>query len=130
MRLGGAIAALAVMAAADAEVDIAGETSLQARWYPQSPAFPGQRSSTAGLVVEPTLYGEIGQGTSFTLSPLYRYDSADSRRTHADVREAYLLTYGDWGENSWELRLGLDRVFWGVAELHNLVDIVNQLDLI
>ena len=130
MRLAGAIASLAVMAAAGAEVDIAGETSLQARWYPQSPAFAGQRSSTAGLVVEPTLYRDVGQKTSFTLTPLYRYDSADSRRTHADIREAYLLTYGDWGENSWELRLGLDRVFWGVAELHNLVDIVNQLDLI
>ena len=130
MRLGGAMAALAVMASADAEVDIAGEASLQARWYPQSPAFPGQRSSTGGLVVEPTLYGEIGQEVSFTVTPLYRYDSADPRRTHADMREAYLLTYGDWGENSWELRLGLDRVFWGVAELHNLVDIVNQLDLI
>jgi len=130
MRLGGAIAALAVMATADAEVDIAGETSLQARWYPQSPAFPGQRSSTAGLVVEPTLYADIGQTASFTLTALYRYDSADSRRSHADVREAYLLMHGDWGENFWELRLGLDRVFWGVAELHNLVDIVNQLDLI
>ena len=29
-----------------------------------------------------------------------------------------------------ELRLGFDRVFWGVAELHNLVDIVNQVDLV
>ena len=43
---------------------------------------------------------------------------------------AYFLTYGDWGESAWELRLGVDRVFWGVAELNNLVDIVNQLDLV
>lgn len=130
MRLGGAVLALAAMAAAHADVDIAGEASLQGRWYPQSPAFPGQRSSTMGLVVEPTFFADIGRTTSFTLTPLYRYDSADSRRTHGDVREAYLLMHGDWGENFWELRLGLDRVFWGVAELHNLVDIVNQLDLV
>ena len=133
MRLSGAIAALALLAAAGAQaqaLDFSGDLSAQARWYPQSPAFPGQRSSTAGMVVEPTLYGEIAQTTSFTLTPLYRYDSADSQRTHADVREAYLLMYGDWGENSWELRVGLDRVFWGVAELHNLVDVVNQLDLV
>ena len=132
MRLGGVIAALAIAAAGAAAqtLDLSGEAGLQARWYPQSPAFPDQRSHTGGLVVEPTLYGHIGQTTSFTVTPLYRYDSADSRRTHADVREAYLLMYGDWAENSWELRLGLDRVFWGVAELHNLVDIVNQLDLI
>ena len=133
MRFGGTIAALAIMAAAGTGAqtfDFSGEASLQARWYPQSPAFPGQRSSTGGVVVEPTLYADIAPTTSFTVTALYRYDSADAKRTHADVREAYLLTYGAWGENSWELRLGLDRVFWGVAELHNLVDIVNQLDLV
>ena len=134
MQFAGTMAAFVLMAvAAVAEVkalDFFGDLSLQARWYPQSPTFPGQRSNTGGLVFEPTLYGEVAQQTSFTLTPLYRYDSADSRRTHADLREAYLLTHGAWGENSWELRLGLDRVFWGVAEVHNLVDIVNQLDLI
>ena len=131
MRLGIAIAALATLAAASTAaqtLDFSGEASFQARWYPQSPAFQDQRSSTGGVVVEPTLYGDIAQSTSFTATALYRYDSADSNRTHADVREAYLLTYGEWGANSWELRLGLDRVFWGVAELHNLVDVVNQLD--
>ena len=131
--VGCAIAALVLMGAAIAEaqtLDWRGDASFQARWYPQSPAFPGQRSATAGLVVEPTLYAETAQGTSFTLTPLYRYDSADSERTHGDLREAYLLMFGEWGENAWELRLGLDRVFWGVAELHNLVDIVNQLDLV
>lgn len=133
MRLAGAVAALALVAAAGAGaqgLDLSGDLSLQARWYPESPAFPDQRAGTAGLVVEPTLYAEIARTTSFTLTPLYRYDSADSRRTHADLREAYLLTYGDWGESAWELRLGVDRVFWGVAELHNLVDVVNQLDLV
>ena len=133
MRLGGAFPAFGLMVAVCAEsqtLEFSGEASLQARWYPESPAFEGQRSSTGGLVVEPTLYTEIAPRASLTVTPLYRYDSADSRRTHGDVREAYVLMYGDWGENAWELRLGLDRVFWGVAELHNLVDIVNQLDLV
>ena len=104
MQFAGTMAAFVLMAvAAVAEVkalDFFGDLSLQARWYPQSPTFPGQRSSTGGLVFEPTLYGEVAQQTSFTLTPLYRYDSADSRRTHADLREAYLLTHGAWGENS------------------------------
>ena len=133
MRFAGAIVFLVLTGAAGAgaqTLDFSGDLSLQGRWYPQSPAFPDQRSSTGGLVVEPTLYGEIAQRTSFTLTPLYRYDSGDSQRTHADLREAYLLTHGDWGESFWELRLGFDRVFWGVAELHNLVDIVNQVDLV
>ena len=133
MRFSSAIAALVFVAAPGAEaqsLDFSGELSIQARWYPESPAFPEQRSGFGGLVVEPTIYGEVEEGTSFTFTPFYRYDSADPRRTHADLREAYMLTYGDWSENSWELRLGLDRVFWGVAELHNLVDIVNQPDLV
>ena len=133
MRIVGALAAFVLMAAAGAEaqtLEFSGDLSAQAQWYPQSPAYPGQRSGTGGLVAEPTLYVEPAQRTSVTFAALIRYDSADSRRSHADLREAYLLTYGEWGEESWELRLGLDRVFWGVAELHNLVDIVNQLDLV
>ena len=38
--------------------------------------------------------------------------------------------YGDVGEDEWELRLGVDRVFWGVVESRSLVDIVNQTDLV
>ena len=133
MRFRGAIAAIVLMVAAGAQaetLEFSGDLSLQGRWYPQSPAFPDQRSGTAGLVVKPTLYGEVAQKTSITLTGLYRYDSADSQRTHADLREAYLLVYGTRGGNSWELRLGLDQAFWGVAEAHNLVDIVNQVDLV
>ena len=37
---------------------------------------------------------------------------------------------GQIGNDEWELRLGVDRVFWGVAESRHLVDIVNQTDLI
>ena len=133
MRFAGGLAALVLMVAVDVgaqSMDLSGKISLQGRWYPDSPAFRDQRSGTGGLVAEPTLYGEISERTSFTVTPLYRYDSADPQRTHADLREAYLLTFGEWGERSWELRLGFDRVFWGVAELHNLVDIVNQVDLV
>ena len=133
MRFSVALAALVLLVAADAEaqtLDFSGDLSTQAQWYPQSPAFAGQRSATGGLVLEPTLYGDVAERTGFTLTAFYRYDSADAERTHADLREAYVLTFGDWDENSWELRLGVDRVFWGVAELHNLVDIVNQLDIV
>ena len=128
-----AVAALALMVSGGAGaqyVDFSGDLSLESRWFPEPPLFAEQRAGSLGVVAEPTLYWEITETASFTFTPLYRYDSADSRRTHADLREAYLLMYGDWGENSWELRLGVDRVFWGVVELHNLVDIVNQFDLI
>ena len=133
MRLCGAVAALAFIISGGAgaqSVEFSGDLSLQSRWFPEPPLFPQQRAGSGGVVVEPTLYWEITDTASFTFTPLYRYDSADSRRTHADLREAYFLMYGDWGDTAWELRLGLDRVFWGVVELHNLVDVVNQFDLI
>lgn len=135
MRRGCAFAALVLAlaqpAAVRAEVyDFSGVLSLQSRWYPETAAFPGQRSHASGLVAEPSLHIESDGGASFSLTPFLRYDSADARRTHADIREAYLLVYGELGENFWEFRLGVDQVFWGVAELHNLVDIVNQFDII
>ena len=57
-------------------------------------------------------------------------DGGASHRAHAGLREAYLLLFGEVGEDEWELRLGVDRVFWGVAESCHLVDIINQTDLI
>ena len=131
----GALGALVVAAEAWAETggiehSFSGRYSLESRWYPQSAAYPGQRSHATGFVVEPTLFLEDPEGRSFTLTPFFRFDGADSRRTHADVREAYLLLFGELDKGEWEARLGVDRVFWGVAELYNPVDIVNQSDLV
>ncbi len=77
-----------------------------------------------------TAYVEDDEGTSLTITPFFRYDTGDPERTHADLREAFVLMYGDVGEDEWELRLGVDRVFWGVVESRPLIDIVNQTDLV
>ena len=134
MRLGAVWILVSVLAAsAHAEtgnVEFSGRLSLEGRWYPETGAHPGQRTHASGFVAAPELYLEDIEGRSLTLAPFFRYDAADRSRTHADLREAYLLLYGEIGNNLWELRLGLNRVFWGVAESHHLVDIVNQTDLI
>ena len=44
--------------------------------------------------------------------------------------EAYLLFFGEIRSQEWELRLGVDRVFWGVTESRRLVNVVNQIDLV
>ena len=123
----------AVEARAEIEIvaqELSGRVSLESRWFPETGIDPSQRSHASGFVVEPKLYLEEAEGSSFTLVPFFRYDSADSRRTHADLREAYLLLFGEIGESEWEVRLGVDRVFWGVAESQHLVDIINQIDFI
>ena len=113
-----------------ADHDFSGRVSLEGRWYLQSGAFLGQSAHASGVAAEAEFYLEDTEGRGVTLTPFFRYDSADPRRTHVDLREAYLLLLGQIGNDEWELRLGVDRVFWGVAESRHLVDIVNQTDLI
>ena len=110
--------------------DFSGRLSAESRWYPAAGAFPGQRSLASGFAAAAQLYLEDAAGRSFTLAPFFRYDHSDPRRTHFDLREAYLLLLGEIGDDQWELRLGVDRVFWGVTESQHLVDIVNQVDFV
>ena len=131
----GAACGVGLVAGARAEAgsiehELSGRLSIESRWFPEPAAHSGQRSHASGFVAEPTLHLEDAEGRSFTLTPFFRYDSADSRRTHADLHEAYLLLFGEAGDGEWEARIGIDRVFWGVAESNHLVDIVNQTDLI
>ena len=107
-----------------------GRVSVESRWYPEAGAHSEQRPHASGFVLAPKMYLKNEGSWSLTLAPFFRYDVADSRRTHADLREAYILLFGEIGSGEWELRLGVDRVFWGVAESHHLVDIINQTDLI
>ena len=114
----------------DIYFDFSGYVSVENRWFPQTNLYKDQSRHATGFVFEPEFYFEGAEGWSFTLVPFLRYDSADSRRTHADIREAYFLLFGELGEDEWELRIGVDRVFWGVIESNHLVDIINQVDLI
>ena len=110
--------------------EFSGRLSIESRWHPQAGAHSDQRSHASGFVAAPKLYLEDAKGRSLTLAPFFRYDAADPRRTHADLHEAYLLLFGAIGDGEWELRLGVDRVFWGVTESRHLVNIINQIDLV
>ncbi|MDE2888669.1 MAG: hypothetical protein OXR72_10665 [Gemmatimonadota bacterium] len=110
--------------------ELSGRLSVESRWHPKTGAWSGQRSHGSGIVVEPRVYLEDTRGRSFTLAPFLRLDAGDERRTHADLREAYFLVFGEVRGQEWEVRLGVDRVFWGVTESRRLVNIVNQIDLV
>jgi hypothetical protein len=114
-----------VISAAPAQ-EIAGWLEMEGRYFPDSPLYPGQDRSSASVAVQPEFYYEWAGGSSFDLTPFYRYDSADNQRTHFDIREAMLL----WPADDYEIRAGIGKVFWGVTEANHLVDIVNQTDLV
>ena len=111
-------------------MEISGRLSTDAWYYPEEAVYPDQRSWAGGLALETTFYRVDEEDRSFTLTPFLRYDAGDPERTHIDLREAYYLTYGEIGDDEWELRAGFDQVFWGVVESRPLVDIVNQTDYV
>ena len=110
--------------------EVTGRFTVERRYFPQSSIQVGQREQSLSVVVESEAYLENGAGEGLVLKPFFRYDSADARRTHWDIREAYGLFFGELEDSEWELRAGIDKVFWGVAESRHLVDVINQTDLV
>ena len=95
-------------------------------------AFPDQGARTDEQLF-PAAWTELEWFTSWnggddalTLVSGFWWDAEDDERTHADLRELSWLHLGE----GWELRSGVRRVFWGVAESQHLVDIINQSDLV
>ena len=110
--------------------DFSGYVDLEGRWFPEASALAGQGSSVFSFSAASTLFLEDAAGRSLTFTPFLRYDRDDPRRTHFDLREGYALFHGDVGDDLWELRVGVGRVFWGVTESQRLVDVLNQVDLV
>ncbi|MBJ27002.1 MAG: hypothetical protein CL567_05015 [Alphaproteobacteria bacterium] len=108
--------------------DISGKLSLDSRYFFKDPDNEIQQKNNLSMALEPEVYLENLSGNSFTFSPFFRLDQTDPRRTHWDLREAYALFYGEFESSQWEIRIGFDKVFWGVTESIHLVDIINQND--
>lgn len=106
--------------------EFTGFAGVESRLFPNSALHPGQKDQSASLVAQPDYYHEFESGSSFTLVPFFRLDSADNERTHFDIRELTFL----WLQEDFELRLGVRKVFWGTTEILHLVDIINQTDLV
>jgi hypothetical protein len=110
-----------------AEWDFSGEVGLELRTFWESPAFPSQDNDTfsPSISFQPEIVYEWNEGLKrITVEPFMRWDAHDDRRNHVDFREASYLHLAD----SWDLTIGLSRVFWGVTESVHLVDVINQTD--
>jgi hypothetical protein len=104
-----------------------GQVSAEYRGFAHAALDPGQHRGYASLVAQPEFRGEWQDGRQqLTFTGFYRWDQHDRQRTHGDVRELLWL----YAERGVELRAGIGKTFWGVAETQNLVDVVNQVDLV
>lgn len=106
--------------------ELSGYASVEGRLFFNDPLFPEQERNNISFAIKPELYREWETGSSFTFTPFARVDSADPERSHFDIRELNYL----WVKDTWELRIGIGKVFWGVTEFLHLVDIINQTDLV
>jgi hypothetical protein len=98
------------------------------RYFPHSPLSDEQFEHVdLSIAAQPQYHLKWDNGyQTFTFVPFIRADWQDQERTHFDIRELTWLK----AERSWELRLGIRKLFWGVTESQHLVDIINQTDLI
>lgn len=96
------------------------------RYFYQNASFDGQESHFPSIAFTPNYSIDWNKGNeSINFTAFYRFDR-DNMRTHGDIRELYYQKAKD----SWELNIGLKKVYWGVAESNHLVDIINQTDQI
>ena len=105
-----------------------GYAGTELRYFPSDPLDDRQHKGTnLSFMAEPEYYSETEDRTqSLTFTTFLRWDENDSKRSHVDVRELLWQYVG----GDWELRAGISKVFWGVAESQHLVDIINQTDLV
>ncbi|PCJ50706.1 MAG: hypothetical protein COA74_02130 [Gammaproteobacteria bacterium] len=103
-----------------------GNIAIESRFFLEDADFM-QDSEQYSLRFEPEYIHVSDEDSSlFNFRVLLRKDSMDDQRSHFDIRELSWLTYGD----DWEFKVGISKVFWGVAESAHLVDIINQTDAV
>ena len=100
------------------------EVASEYRYFYNDAAFSGQESQFPSIAFIPEYSADWNRGReSINFTGFFRIDR-DDKRTHWDIRELYYQK----AKGSWELNVGLKKIYWGVAESNHLVDIINQTD--
>ncbi|MDC3024313.1 hypothetical protein OA264_02455, partial [Alphaproteobacteria bacterium] len=99
------------------------EKSIETRAFHKENAYADQ-TNTYSVSLKSEFFLEPKKNFNILIEPEYRYDHHDKERSLFDIPQGYILYFND---NS-ELKIGKDKVFWGVTELKNLVDIINSPD--
>ena len=123
--LRGLLGAVLLLPAVASAGEWSGYVAGEFRYFFDAPSDPRQHGNNLSLSAQPEYYHEWDGGRqSFTFVPFGQLDQGDPERTHWDIRELHWLKAAE----SWELRIGVRKLFWGVTESQHLVDIINQTD--
>lgn len=102
-------------------MELQGHAGLEGRYFTE------QSQSQLSAFGELELYWSASEAPiSLTFKAFGRVDDTDEERSHSDIREFSWLYYQD----TWELKAGVSKVFWGVTESAHRVDIINQTDAV
>ncbi len=116
-----------VLLASTAGAEFSGNVAIETQTYTESAQFDEQFDDNVTLSFEPRWEGEWNDGDDLWSIELFlRADGEDAGREHADLRELLWLHID--GDNEW--RVGVNTMFWGVAESQHLVDVINQIDAV
>lgn len=116
---------LLVAVSPNALADWSNELELEYRYFFSDPQFSEQERNAPSVAFTPQWSNTSDSGKHvYDFQAFARYDGADDERTHIDLNE---LSW-TYAANDWEIKAGVSKVFWGVAETQHLVDIVNQTD--
>ena len=108
-----------------AESQLTAKAVAQSRLFLEDAAYTEQTDQQLSFSFEFEWYNTWNDGQdALTFKPFVRLDSEDDERQHLDIRELVWLHVGE----DWELRTGISKVYWGVAESLHLVDVINQTD--
>ncbi|MEK9668603.1 MAG: hypothetical protein VW701_15735 [Deltaproteobacteria bacterium] len=99
---------------------------IETRYFKDPPKWVGQSPDDFQTSVEGffEIFYPLDGNHSITINPFFRKDGIDENRDLLDIREGYWLLESD----PIEVLVGVNTVFWGVAESINLVDVINQTD--
>ena len=107
--------------------EVSGNIKLDYRYFPDDALYPGQHQQYFSARFQPEVYLEWNNGKQLLqFTGFARIDQHDNKRSHIDIRELY------WQGifKNWELSVGIKKIFWGVTESNNLVNIINQADVL
>ena len=106
-----------------------GDISIEWRNFLYTPLAenPQQPLDNFSMAFQPEFYHSWDNDEqSLTIELFSRIDESDKQRSHNDIREfSWLKVF-----NSWELKAGISKVYWGVTESQHLVDVINQTDFV
>ncbi|MDP5459035.1 FimV family protein [Alishewanella sp. SMS8] len=101
------------------------ELDFTQRMFSQSGLQPSSKQHSMLSYRGQWSYENASRQHSVNLEPYLRWHQRDSESHLIDFQQAYWR----YVQEGWEVKVGLDTIFWGVSESQHLVDVINQTDV-